>query len=123
MSTVFNESIYLGDLLKYEEENRYSRDTITVAAGQNLKLGTVLGRLNGKAVALDPTATDGSEQAVGVLMSDVDATAGNTDAVMVSRNVLLSEPYVVWPAGLTTAQKVTAVAELNQLGVILRIGA
>jgi hypothetical protein len=123
MSTVFHEQIYLGDLLKFEEENRFSRDTITVAAGQNLKLGTVLGMLNGKVVALDPTATDGSEKAVGVLMTDVDATAANTDAVMVSRNVLLAEPYVIWPVGLTSAQKVTAVAELNRLGVILRIGA
>jgi hypothetical protein len=123
MNTVFHEQIYLGDLLKYEEENRYSRDTITVAAGQNLKLGTVLGMLNGKAVALDPAATDGSEIAVGVLMTDVDATAGNTEAVMVSRNVLLSEPYVIWPIGLTTSQKITTVAELNRLGIILRIGA
>lgn len=122
MSTVFNEQIYLGDLLKYEEESRYSRDTITVAAGQNLLLGTVLGMLNDKAVALAPTATDGSEIAIGVLIDDVDATV-DTESVMVSRDVLLSEPYVVWPAGMTTPQKVAAVAELNQLGIVLRIGA
>ncbi|BET30812.1 hypothetical protein wCauBTS_14190 [Wolbachia pipientis] len=29
----------LGDLLKYEVSNLYSRDQITVAKGQNLKLG------------------------------------------------------------------------------------
>ena len=34
----------LGDLLKYEAPNRYSRDVATIAAGQNLPLGTVLGR-------------------------------------------------------------------------------
>jgi hypothetical protein len=122
MSAAFQEQIYLSDLLKYEEENLYSRDTVTVAAGQNLVIGTVLGRVGGKAVALDPAATDGSEKAIGVSINDVTATV-DTEAVMVSRNVLLSEPYVVWPAGMTTAQKLTAVAELNQLGIVLRIGA
>ena len=34
----------LADLLKYEAPNRYSRDVATIAAGQNLPLGTVLGR-------------------------------------------------------------------------------
>ena len=34
----------LGDLLKYEAPNLYSREAATVAAGQNLQLGTVLGR-------------------------------------------------------------------------------
>ena len=33
----------LGDLLKFEAPNLYSRDRVTVAAGQNLPLGTVLG--------------------------------------------------------------------------------
>lgn len=34
----------LGDLLKYEAPNLYSRDQDTVAAAQNLSLGTVVGR-------------------------------------------------------------------------------
>ena len=34
----------LGDLLKYEAPNLYSRETDTVAAGQKLALGTVVGR-------------------------------------------------------------------------------
>lgn len=122
MSTVFNEQIYLGDLLKFEEENLYSRDTVTVAAGQDLPLGTVLGLLNGKAVALDPAATDGSEKVAGVLIDDVNAV-GDTESVMVSRNVLLSDQYVIWPSGITAPQKAAAIAELNLLGVVLRKGA
>ena len=34
----------LGDLLKYEAPNLYSREAATVAAGQNLQHGTVLER-------------------------------------------------------------------------------
>lgn len=123
MSTTFNESTYLGDLLKFEEENLFSRDTITVAAGQNLLLGTVLGMLNGKAVALAPAATNGSEKAIGILIDDVDATAADTESVMVCRNALVSERYVIWPTGITASQKSTAIAELNAIGVVIRTGA
>lgn len=122
MSTVFTEQIYLGDWLKYEEESRYSRDTIIVAAGQTLAQGTVLGMVNGKAVALDPNATDGSEVPVGVLINDVTAVT-DTESVMVSRNVLLSDRYVIWPTGISTLQKSTAIAALNAVGVVLRQGA
>ncbi|MGY5857165.1 head decoration protein, partial [Wolbachia endosymbiont of Nasonia oneida] len=34
----------LGDLLKYEVSSLYSRDQITVAKGQNIKLGTVVAK-------------------------------------------------------------------------------
>ena len=37
------EPLNLGDLLKYEAPNLYSRDRVTVASGQNLPLGTVVG--------------------------------------------------------------------------------
>ena len=41
------EPFNLGDLLKYEAPNLYSRDRVTVAAGQNLPLGTVRVRPDG----------------------------------------------------------------------------
>ena len=77
MSVLTNE-LTLGDLLKYEEESLYSRDQVTVAAGQNLRIGTVLGRVdaNGKVKALDPAATDGTQIATAVLLQSVDATTG-----------------------------------------------
>lgn len=123
MSTVFSEPIYLGDLVKFEEDNRYSRDTITVAAGQNLALGTVLAMLNNKAVTLNPNATDGSETVVGILIDDVDATVADTESVMVSRNAAVSDQYVIWPAGMTAQQQSAATAALNALGVVIRTGA
>jgi len=50
------QGLNLGDLLKYEAPNLYSRDRITVAAGQTLALGTVLGEVtaSGELTALDP---------------------------------------------------------------------
>ena len=65
----------LGDLFEYEAPNLYSRDQDTVAAAQNLSLGTVVGRetATAKLKTLDPRL-DGTETAVGVLGNDVDAT-------------------------------------------------
>ena len=50
----------LGDLLKYEAPSLYSREQAVVASGQNLRLGTVVGRVTatGKLKALNPDASD-----------------------------------------------------------------
>ena len=42
--SVKNEPNYLGDVLKWEQENLYSRDEVTVLSGQNLAVGTVVGK-------------------------------------------------------------------------------
>ena len=57
--SAIQETNNLGDLLKYEAPNLYSRDLATIAAGQNLLLGAVVGRdsTTGKLKELDPTAT------------------------------------------------------------------
>jgi hypothetical protein len=56
---VMTQSKNLGDVLKYEAPNLYSREAATVAAGQNLQLGTVLGKktADGKLHALAPAAS------------------------------------------------------------------
>jgi hypothetical protein len=77
-----SESPNLGDLLKYEEDClNYSREVATVAAGQNLLLGSVVARetLTGKLKALDPAATDGTETPVGILLGNVDASLIDVD--------------------------------------------
>jgi hypothetical protein len=66
MPEMFSEGLNLGDLLKYEAPNLYSRDQVTVAAGQNLPLGTVVGMVTAttaKVKQIDPAATDGSQVA------------------------------------------------------------
>jgi|APTNR8051073442_1049403.scaffolds.fasta_scaffold28002_2 hypothetical protein len=92
----------LGDLLKYEAPNLYSRDQDTVAAAQNLPLGTVVGRetATAKLKALDLSATDGTETAVGVLGNDVDATLiDREDAILIARHAIVARGAVIWPTG------------------------
>ena len=113
----------LGDLLKYEAPNLYSRETDTVAAAQNLTLGTVMGRdtSTAKLKAFDPDATDGSEIAIGVLACDVDATLiDRDDALVIARHAIVARGALVWPTGITTAQKAAAIAQLTFLGVLVR---
>ena len=119
------EPMNLGDLLKYEAPNLYSRDPATVAAGQNLVLGSVVGRetATNKLKAIDPAATDGTELPAGVLIVAADATAADLDAVIVARLAIVARHALVWPAGLTPAQQSAAIAALETRGILVRVGA
>jgi len=125
MPTVFAESMNLGDLLKYEAPNLYSRDRVTVAAGQNLSLGAVVGVVTatGKVKQIDPSATDGTQVAAGVLMQACDAAlAERTDGLIVARHAIVSDHALQWPTGITTGEQQAAVAQLKSLGVLVRQG-
>jgi hypothetical protein len=116
----------LGDLLKYEAPNLYSREPATVAAGQNLPLGAVVGRVTatGKLAALDPSATDGTEGAAGVLGNAVDATLiDREDAILIARHAIVARGALIWPAGLSAAQRAAAIAQLEARGILVRDGA
>ncbi|MFZ5499219.1 MAG: head decoration protein [Pseudomonadota bacterium] len=113
----------LGDLLKYEAPNLYSRERSTVAAGQNLPLGAVVGleAATGKLKALDPSATDGTEVAAGVLGNAVDATLiDREDAILIARHAIVARNALIWPAGITAAQKAAAIAQLQARGILVR---
>ena len=122
---VLNEAIYLGDWLKFEEDNLYSRDEITVVSGQNLGTGAVIGKItaSGKITQLAPAAVDGSEAAAGVLLLPVDATAADHPGVIVTRHAICSDKGLVWPGGITGPQKTAAINQLKALGVLVREGA
>ena len=123
MSTVFSESMNLGDLLKYEAPNLYSRDRVTVVAGQNLPLGAVVGMVTatGKVKQIDPAATDGTEVAVGVLATSVDATLiDREDGILIARHAVVADHALTWPAGITPLDKAAAIAQLKAAGVLVR---
>ncbi len=119
------EGLNLGDLLKYEAPNLYSRDQVTVGAGQNLLLGTVVGLVTAPATLtqIDPSATDGSQYAAGVLMQGVDATLiDRDDGLMLARHAIVADHALAWPAAITTAEKQAAIAQLKSLGILVRKG-
>ena len=63
----------LGDLLKYELNSSYNRETITLKSGTNYPLGAVLGKITASSkYRLSPAAAvvgdEGAETAVAVLI-------------------------------------------------------
>ncbi len=122
--TVAIEQNNLGDLLKFEAPNLYSREEITVAQGQKLALGAIIGQDSETDLikALNPAATDGIQNAVGALIAEVDATSGNAKAVIVTRDAILADHAVVWPSAITLEQKTAAIKQLEARGVIIRKG-
>ena len=126
---VLSESNNLGDVLKYEAPNFYSRDAVTILAGSGsdraLTIGAVLGAQtsDGKVVALAPAAVDGTQNAIGVLTADVTAADGvDAKGVMIARHAIVSDAALVWPSGITTPQKTDAIAQLKAIGILVRTG-
>ncbi len=122
--TVAIEPNILGDLLKFEAPNLYSREEITVAQGQNLTLDTLVGQESETDLikALNPTATDGTQNALGALNADANASSANIKAVIVTRDAILADHAVVWPTTITLEQKTAAIKQLEARGVIIRKG-
>ncbi|WP_265016753.1 MULTISPECIES: head decoration protein [unclassified Wolbachia] len=115
----------LGDLLKYEASSLYSRDQITVAKGQNIKLGTVVAKKtdDGFIRVLNPTGTDGTQTAVGVITTDIHSKDSDMKGVIITRSAMLADHAVVWPANITEEQKTAAIKQLEGRGIIIRKGA
>lgn len=122
--SALNEAINLGDLLKYEDDClNYSRDQATVAAGQNLELGAVVGRVTatGKIKRLDPAASDGTETPAGILLGAIDATLINRDdGLLLARHGIVASHAVTWPVGITAPEKSAALAALEVRGILIR---
>lgn len=120
---VLHEPMTLGDLLKYEAPNLYSRDEVVIGAGQTLALGAVVGRVTAtrEIVALDPTASDGRETVAGVLIEAVvTAATERRRSVIVARHATVFGGALVLPTSLTSEQTAVALAQLAALGVLVR---
>ena len=122
--TTLIEGKHAGGFLIWEVLRDYTRETVTIASGAGkLAPGTVLGKITtgGKYIALAPAATNGSQNAAGILWSDVDATdAEASGGVLVRGPAIANRHELIWPEGATEAQITTATTALAALGIILR---
>jgi len=117
----------LGDLLKYELNGDYCRETVTLKSGTNYAIGSVLGKITAsKKYRLSPNAEvegdEGAETAVAVLIEAVDATAAEKTGVVVARGpVILSKAILAFDASVNdAAKKTTKHAELAAAGLVPR---
>ena len=122
--TTLTEGKHAGGFLVWETSRDYTRETVTIASGAGkLEPGTVLGKITtgGKYTGLAPAATNGSQNAVGILWAGVDASAVDAPGVVVLRGpALVNQHELVWPDGATEAQITAATTSLAALGILLR---
>ena len=76
---------------------------------------------DGKVVGLDPTAVDGTAEAIGIAAFDVTAPDGaDAEVTAILRDAVLADRAIVWPAGITEARKKAAIADLEARGILVR---
>ena len=76
---------------------------------------------DGKAVALDAAAVDGTAEAIGIVAYDVTAPDGtDAEVTAILRDAVLADRAIVWPAGIGEEQKNAAIADLEARGVLVR---
>ena len=125
--TVLTQSPTLGDLLKYELNANYSRETVTLKAGTSYPLGAVLGKITATAkYRLSPDAEvvgdEGAETAVAVLLEAVDASAADATGLVAARGpVIVSKAALVFDASVDDGGKKAAKhAQLAAAGIVSR---
>lgn len=117
-----------GEFILAEPEELISRETVTVtvAAATKLSPGRVLAQLSatGKYVDYDNAGSDGSEEAAGILYTELDNSAGvspaDFTAVIVARLAAVRKADLSWNSGVDGAGKTAAYADLAALQIMAR---
>ncbi|MBK5946048.1 head decoration protein [Rhodobacter veldkampii DSM 11550] len=121
---VLTQTPTMGDVLKYELNPNFTRETVTLLAGTNYPVGAVLGRItaSGKMKLSTATGTDGAQNAAAVLVYATDATAADQSVVVIVRGpAIVSKAALVFDASVDDAAKTAAKhAQLTALGIIPR---
>lgn len=120
--TTFTEDLHAGAFIVSEGNGKISREVVTIASGQNLKAGAVLGKItaSGKYAEYDNTATDGTETAAGVLFDAVDASSADAEGVALVRLAEVAKAGLVWEGTQDAAAQTAAYTDLAALDIIPR---
>lgn len=122
MTASFTEDKHAGEFIISEANGELSRETITVASGQNLKDGTVFQLSGGKAVVKDATvntAGDFTTAPEGIIIGNWDASATGTNADIpgvpyIKRLAEVKAAALTLPAGKEALTK-TVLASANTI--------
>jgi hypothetical protein len=122
--TVLTQPPTLGDILKYELNPNFTRETITLLAGTAYPVGAVLGRItaSGKYKLATSGGTDGAQTAAAVLLSAVDASGADGPGIVIARGpAIVSKAPLIFDTTVDDAAKTTTKhGQLAALGIIPR---
>jgi hypothetical protein len=123
---VLTEQPSMGDVLKYEVNPNYTRETVTLLAGMPYPVGSVLGQItaSGKYKLATSGGTDGAQTATAVLLYAVDATLADATGIVVARGPsIVSRAGLAYDATVDDGTKITAkIAQLAAVNIIARDG-
>lgn len=109
----------LSQLLLVAVATGWTTERGTFAAGDALAIGTVLAKVAGNYVPLNPAGIDGSEVPVAVLAEDVPVRAATLPGTVIARGAVVEETELVWPI-MTAPQLAAALATLEARGIVVR---
>jgi hypothetical protein len=122
--TVLNQPPTMGDVLKYEVNPNYTRETITLLAGIPYPVGSVLGRITASAKYKLATSggSDGAQTASAVLLYAVDATLADATGIVAARGpAIVSRAALAYDATVDDGAKIiTKIGQLAAAGIIAR---
>lgn len=127
---LISEGRYASDWLKAESHVKdFSREQIVVISGAGkVDSGTVLGKItaSGKYKPVTVAASDGSQNAAGILLVAVDATSADAAAVLIAREAIVVYQGLKYGADIdTSAERIAVHAQLRALNppILVREGA
>jgi hypothetical protein len=122
--TVLNQPPTMGDVLKYEVNPNYTRETITLLAGMPYPVGSVLGRItaSGKYKLATSGGSDGAQTASALLLYAVDATLADATGIVVARGpAIVSRAALAYDATVDDGAKIiTKIGQLAAAGILAR---
>lgn len=119
--TTFTEGRHAGEFIMSEAPGQRSRENVTIASGENLVAGAVLGKITsgGKYAHYDNQASDGTQAVAGILIGACDATDGDVPAAIINTDAEVNGNCLEW--GTETGTDTTAgIADLLALGIKVR---
>ena len=122
--TVHYQPATMGDVLKYEVNPNYTRETVTLLAGTPYPVGAVLGKItvSGKYKLATSGGSDGAQTASAVLLYAVDATLADAVGIVVARGPsIVSRAGLAYDATVDDGAKITTkLGQLAAIGIIAR---
>ncbi len=114
----FNQPKTLAALLIVEVAAGWSKERNTFTTGATYPMGTVLAKVSGKVLAIDPAGAGAAKVAYAVAAETVVAATADRVGLTIARGATLDADELVWPAGITDVQKAAALAGLDARGIV-----
>lgn len=122
---ILEEKDNTGDIVRYEVDQNYTRETIIVKAGQQLEAGALLRKRSEDSKYTLPSIgeDDGTKKVLGVLLKRVDASAEDQEAVMLCRGpAIIIENALKYNSSASEEDVLGYVKDLENLGILVRKG-